>query len=66
MSIEKLAVEPAIERPSRRRESRADRSIEAPTRQVDFLSLQMDDDAGGDPYNRTGQHCLADIKKRER
>ncbi len=32
--------------------------------QIDVLALQVEDDAGGDPYNRTGQHCLADLKKR--
>ena len=66
MSIEKFAAKAALERPSRRRDSRADRSTGVPARQLDFLSLQVDDDAGGDPYNRTGQHCLAEIKKNER
>jgi len=65
MSIEKLASEPAHGRPSRRRDSRPGRSTDVPARQFDLLSLQIEDDAGGDPYNRTGQHCLAEIKKRE-
>ena len=66
MSIEKFAAEAARERQSRRRDSGAGRLTEVPARQVDFLSLQVDDDAGGDPYNRTGHHCLAEIKKREK
>lgn len=65
MSIEKFAAEAALERRSRRRDSRAGRLNEMPGRQLDFLSLQVDDDAGGDPYNRTGHHCLAEIKKRQ-
>jgi hypothetical protein len=66
MSIEKIASKSACVRPSRRRDSRLDGRTEVPAQQMDFLSLQIEDDAGGDPYNRTGQHCLAEIKSREK
>ena len=66
MSIEKITAEfaPVTDRqpPGSRRELPA----VAPDQQADLLSLQVEDDAGGDPYNRTGQHCLADLKKRPR
>ena len=50
----------------RKRHARPERPQRAPGRQLEFLSLQLEDDAGGDPYNRTGQHCLADLKRFER
>ena len=66
MSIEKITAEfaPAIHH--RRPGSRPDTQAATPERQGDLLSLKVEDDAGGDPYNRTGQHCLADLKKRPR
>lgn len=37
-----------------------------PARQIDLVSLEIeDDDAGGDPYNRTGQFCLAALRNLE-
>jgi hypothetical protein len=36
-----------------------------PEPEKDTLSLKIEDDAGGDPYNRTGQHCLAELKNRQ-
>lgn len=37
-----------------------------PRKQIDLLALEIEDgDCGGDPYNRTGQFCLADLKKRD-
>jgi hypothetical protein len=36
-----------------------------PDRQLQVLSLEVDDDSGGDPYNRTGQFCIVDLKNKE-
>jgi hypothetical protein len=66
MSIEKLTAEFAPTIHGRRHSVRPDTQSNVPERQPDLLSLQVEDDAGGDPYNRTGQHCLADLKKRQR
>ena len=34
----------------------------APKRDVEVVSLEIiDDDLGGDPYNRTGSHCVLKI-----
>jgi len=34
----------------------------APKRDVEVVSLEIiDDDLGGDPYNRTGTHCVLKI-----
>jgi hypothetical protein len=50
----------------RKRRSGLERPERDPGRQLKFLSLEIEDDAGGDPYNRTGQHCLAELKNLER
>ncbi len=40
---------------------------ETPVKGMRVLSLQIEEeDLGGDPYNRTGQFYLHDIKERER
>ena len=36
-----------------------------PNQQLQVLSLELEDDAGGDPYNRTGQFCVIDLKNKE-
>ncbi|HSM30530.1 MAG TPA: hypothetical protein VK854_07490 [Woeseiaceae bacterium] len=66
MSIEKITAEFAPTNHDRQHASRADGPRPMPERQADLPALQIEDDAGGDPYNRTGQHCLADLKKRQR
>lgn len=34
----------------------------APERDVEVVSLEIaDDDLGGDPYNRTGTHCVLKV-----
>lgn len=37
---------------------------ETPLKGVEVLSLEIDDDfdLGGDPYNRTGSHCIIEIE----
>jgi hypothetical protein len=38
-----------------------------PRQQIELPALEIeDDDCGGDPYNRTGQFYLADLKKRDK
>lgn len=66
MSIEKVIARAASVQDADRRRPQLEKQGGAPTRQPDFLSLTIEDDAGSDPYNRTGQHCLADLKKRAR
>ena len=39
---------------------------QTPVKGVPMLSLEIEENLGGDPYNRTGQFCLLDIKKRDR
>ena len=36
-----------------------------PDKQLQVLSLETDEDSGGDPYNRTGQFCIVALKNRE-
>ena len=66
MSIEKAIARVAPDQDVSRRRTQPAKQAGAPARQLEFLSLSIEDDAGGDPYNRTGQHCLADLKKRAR
>lgn len=66
MSIEKVIARLAPDDDAGRRRPQPEGQGEAPAEQLEFLSLSIEDDAGGDPYNRTGQHCLADLKKRVR
>ena len=37
---------------------------ETPVKGVEVLSLRVDDDfdLGGDPYNRTGSHCIIKVE----
>jgi len=65
MSIEKLAAQFATTGPCRQHASRPGTRLAVHEPEKDRLSLQIEDDAGGDPYNRTGQHCLADLKNRQ-
>lgn len=65
MSIENIKTEFAPTNRDRRYGSAPDTQGRLREPQTDPLSLQVEDDAGGDPYNRTGQHCLADLKKRQ-
>ncbi len=66
MSIEKVIARVASAQHAGRRRPQPEEQGEKPARPPEFLSLSIEDDAGGDPYNRTGQHCLADVKKRAR
>jgi hypothetical protein len=66
MSIEKVTARTAPVLIADRSRPRPEGQGDAPAEQLEFLSLSIEDDAGGDPYNRTGQHCLADLKKRAR
>lgn len=36
-----------------------------PNKQLHMLSLEVDEDSGGDPYNRTGQFCIVALKNKE-
>lgn len=35
-----------------------------PDKQLQVLSLEIEEDFGGDPYNRTGQFCIVDLKNK--
>ena len=65
MPIVKTTAVPTPAVDVRKRHSRLERPEREPGRQLEFLSLEIEDDAGGDPYNRTGQHCLAELKNFE-
>jgi hypothetical protein len=66
MPIEKITAEFAPTDHGRQHGSRPVRQRKMSEPQIDRLALKVEDDAGGDPYNRTGQHCLMDLKKRQR
>ena len=66
MSIERITAESVPQPHDRKHGSRADSGPPAPGQPEEPLTLRIDDDAGGDPYNRTGQHCLAELKDRQR
>jgi hypothetical protein len=66
MPIAKTTAEPIPAVDVRKRRSRLERPEHEPGRQLEFLSLEIEDDAGSDPYNRTGQHCVAELKNFER
>ena len=36
-----------------------------PNQQLQVLALELEEDGGGDPYNRTGQFCVIDLKNKE-
>ena len=42
-----------------------DAADSVPNQQVQVLSLQIDEDLGGDPYNRTGQFCIVKLKNKQ-
>ena len=46
----------------------AEEEIEVPPPAVEVTSLELDieDDAGSDPYNRTGQFCVPTFDKRDK
>ena len=66
MSIEKVTARTAPDLIAGRSRPQPEGQGDAPAEQLEFLSLSIGDDVGGDPYNRTGQHCLADLKKQAR
>jgi hypothetical protein len=66
MPIAKTTAEPTTAVDVRKRRSRLERLEHEPGRQLEFLSLEIEDDAGSDPYNRTGLHCVAELKNFER
>jgi hypothetical protein len=66
MTIAKSTAGPTPHGSTRKIDSDAVDTSSSPQRQVDLLALEIEtDDSGGDPYNRTGQFYLADLKKRE-
>ena len=66
MTIGKPTASPTPHGSSHKLGSNAGDSSSSPQQQVDALALEIaTDDSGGDPYNRTGQFYLADLKKRE-
>ena len=54
------------EKPTKDRPLPANKVVvdETPLRGVEVLSLEIDEDfdLGGDPYNRTGSHCIIRIE----
>ena len=66
MSIEKVTAAAAPDYDAGRRRPQPAAQGDAPAEQLEFVSLSIEDDAGGDPYNHTGQHCLAELKKQAR
>lgn len=65
MSIDKAATEYAPSKPARQVGARTGWPVAEPQRQTEPPGLEIEPDAGGDPYNHTGMHCLADLKKRK-
>ena len=66
MTIAKSTADPTPHGSTRKPDSDADDSLSSPQQQIDLLGLEIEsDDFGGDPYNRTGQFYLADLKKQE-
>jgi hypothetical protein len=64
MSTEKTAARNAGSGPSR---DQANPEDDTPARGVRVLSLNLEEeDPGGDPYNRTGQFYIQELRKRER
>ena len=54
MSIEKVTARTAPDLTAGRSRPQPEGQGDAPAEQLEFLSLSIEDDAGGDPYNRTG------------
>lgn len=63
MPIAKTTAELTPAADVRKRHARPETPQHTPVGEIELLSLQVEDDGGGDPYNRTGQHCLAELKK---
>ncbi len=65
MSIDKLATESPPHGSTRKPDPGPGDTSAMPRLQIELPALAIeDDDCGGDPYNRTGQFYLADLKKR--
>ncbi len=65
MTIDKLTAELAPHESAHKLELAASDTPSMPRQQIELPALEIEDDNyGGDPYNRTGQFCLADLKKR--
>ena len=62
MSIEKLTAEEVELSTADAEEEKADANPKTP---LHVLSLEVEDDFGGDPYNRTGQFLQIELKNRE-
>lgn len=63
MSSERTTAWKAVPGPARERAKPED---ETPAKGVQVLSLDLDEeDAGGDPYNHTGQFYIDALRKRE-
>ena len=66
MTIDRLTAESAPQEDPRNLDSRDADSPEMPRQQLELLALEIEqDDFGGDPYNRTGQFCVEELKKRD-
>ena len=66
MSIDKVTTAYAPSSPAQQHGAGPGRPIVGLPRPTEPLGLEIEPDAGGDPYNHTGMHCLAELKKRER
>ena len=65
MSTEKTAAEDAKLKAGTRGKQQ-DAAETVPDQQLRVLSLEIEDDnSGGDPYNRTGQFCLIELRNKE-
>jgi hypothetical protein len=66
MTIDKPTAEPIPQGDTRKHDSGSGATSAMPRKQIELLALEIEDgDSGGDPYNRTGQFYLADLKKRD-
>ena len=66
MTIDKTTAESAPHGRAHKLDSNAGDTSKIPRQSIDLLALEIEhDDAGGDPYNRTGQFCLAELKRRD-
>lgn len=65
MTIQKTTEELPPQADPRRLQTRPGDTASMPQQQIEMLTLELEEDSGGDPYNRTGQFCLAELKKRD-
>ncbi|MDH3756212.1 MAG: hypothetical protein OEV10_01275 [Gammaproteobacteria bacterium] len=66
MTIDRITAESAPNGNAHNPDSDAGDTPAIPRQQLDLLALEIeDDDLGSDPYNRTGQFYLAELKKRD-